>query len=62
MFGELEGDVTAIVIAHRLSTVRKVDLLVYLHEGRVISTGTFTQVVADVPEFARQAALMGLEN
>lgn len=62
MIEELEGTVTTIVIAHRLSTVRQVDLLVYLDRGRIAAAGTFDEVVAAVPSFSRQANLMGLRS
>lgn len=57
----LEGEVTTVIIAHRLSTVRDVDQLVYLDSGRVISAGSFEEVRAQVPALRRQADLMGLE-
>ena len=60
MIDELEGSVTSIIVAHRLSTVRNVDILVYLDKGRVLATGTFGEVRAAVPALDRQAALMGL--
>lgn len=57
---ELGGQVTTVVIAHRLSTVRHVDHMVYLEDGRILAQGTFEQVRQSVPGFARQASLMGL--
>lgn len=57
---ELEGKVTTLIIAHRLSTVRSVDLLVYLESGRVAAMGRFEEVLERVPAFARQSRLMGL--
>ncbi|CAN2171047.1 MdlB ABC-type multidrug transport system, ATPase and permease components [Candidatus Nanopelagicaceae bacterium] len=56
----LKGDVTVVMIAHRLSSVRNADKVIYLHEGRIESIGTFDQVRASVPDFDRQASLMGL--
>jgi ABC-type multidrug transport system fused ATPase/permease subunit len=56
----LKGDVTVVIIAHRLSSVRDADKVVYMHEGRVGSIGTFDQVRSAVPDFDRQASLMGL--
>ena len=56
----MKGDVTIIMIAHRLSTVRECDLVVYISEGRIINSGTFEQLKKLVPEFERQAELMGL--
>lgn len=60
MVDGLEGSVTTVIIAHRLSTVRDVDQLVYLEKGRVVAIGSFDSVVARNPAFARQASLMGL--
>ncbi len=56
----LEGDVTTVTVAHRLSTVRRADLLVYLRDGVVAAVGTFAEVREQVPDFDRQASLMGL--
>ena len=57
----LKGDMTILVIAHRLSTVRNSDLIVYLNEGKIEAMGKFDQVKQLVPNFARQAELMGLD-
>lgn len=51
---------TLIVIAHRLSTVRHVDHVVFMRNGRIESIGTFDQVRAAVKDFDDQARLMGL--
>ena len=56
----LAGDVTLIVIAHRLATVRHCDQVIHLSGGRITGRGTFEQVRAQVPEFNRQAELLGL--
>ena len=55
------GDsVTTVTIAHRLSTVRNCDLLVYLEEGRVAALGSFQDLRDQSPAFERQATLAGL--
>jgi ABC-type multidrug transport system fused ATPase/permease subunit len=56
----LKGKVTLILIAHRLSTVMKADQIVYLEAGRIRAQGTFAEVRAAVPDFDKQAHLMGL--
>ncbi len=56
----LRGSTTVVLIAHRLSTVRDADKVVYMADGRLIASGTFDEVRAQVPDFDRQAILMGL--
>ncbi len=56
----LRGSTTVVMIAHRLSTVRNSDMVVYLSDGNVMATGNFEEVRRVVPDFDRQARLMGL--
>ena len=56
----LRGSTTVVMIAHRLSTVRHADIVVYMSKGKIIATGTFEKVRKMVPDFDRQARLMGL--
>jgi ABC-type multidrug transport system fused ATPase/permease subunit len=56
----LAGDVTLIIIAHRLATVRHCDHVIYLADGRITGSGTFSEVRTQVPDFDRQAELLGL--
>jgi ATP-binding cassette, subfamily B, bacterial PglK len=60
MLNELESEVTTVTVAHRLATVRRADLLIYLKEGHSIAQGTFEEVRAIAPDFDRQAVLLGL--
>lgn len=53
----LHGEMTIIIVAHRLSTVRDADTLVFLSGGRVRGEGSFSAVRAAVPEFARMVEL-----
>jgi ABC-type multidrug transport system fused ATPase/permease subunit len=57
---ELKGTVTIVLIAHRLSTVRNADQVIYMESGEILARGTFDEVRAKVPDFDKQAKLMGL--
>lgn len=58
--GRLEGEVTVIVVAHRLSTIKNSDCIFFLREGELVGSGTFEELVAQFPDFAEQAQLSGL--
>jgi ABC-type multidrug transport system fused ATPase/permease subunit len=57
---DMRGEITVILIAHRLSTVKNADKVVYLEGGKIVSVGTFEEVRKNVPNFEKQASLMGL--
>ena len=56
----VKGKVTVVLIAHRLSTVRNADLVMYLENGHPQIIDTFEEVRKRVPNFDTQARLMGL--
>jgi ABC-type multidrug transport system fused ATPase/permease subunit len=56
----LKGLSTVIIIAHRLSTVKNADRIIYLDKGRIISVGTFSEIRTQISDFDQQAKLMGL--
>lgn len=56
----MRGDVTIVMIAHRLSTVRAADRVIYLDNGMILASGKFDEVRNLVPDFDHQAQLMGL--
>jgi subfamily B ATP-binding cassette protein MsbA len=51
---ELMKNRTSIVIAHRLSTIQNADVIVVLDEGRIIETGTHTQLMEKTDGFYRK--------
>lgn len=56
----LKGKTTIIMIAHRLSFVRNADQVIFMNNGIIESIGTFEEVRKEVPNFDKQANLMGL--
>jgi ATP-binding cassette subfamily C protein len=58
----LRGHMTIVLIAHRLSTVKNADKIIYLDDGRVIAEGTFAELQKKVPDFKNAVKLMGLED
>ena len=50
----LRGDVTAIIVAHRLSTVQHADHVFYLENGRLIGSDTFQALADTLPQFRQQ--------
>lgn len=56
----LKGRTTIIMIAHRLSTVRNADTVIYIDRGQIKCIGSFEEVRESVKDFDRQANLMGL--
>jgi ABC-type multidrug transport system fused ATPase/permease subunit len=47
----LRKDLTVLLIAHRLNTVRRCDIIVQLEHGRVVTQGTYEQLLECSPSF-----------
>lgn len=58
----LQGEVTLISVAHRLSTIKDYDCICYLNAGRIEAHGRFADVARTLPAFAEQVRLAGLEG
>jgi len=43
---ELHEELTVLIIAHRLTTLRNCDMIVELENGRIVRQGTYDDVVA----------------
>jgi len=56
----LKGKVTVLLIAHRLSSVRNADKIIFMSQGEIKAFGSFDEVRKQAPDFDKQANLMGL--
>ena len=53
---QLRGAHTVILIAHRLSTVRRCDQIFFLDGGRLVAQGTYDELLASTPAFRAMAS------
>jgi ABC-type multidrug transport system fused ATPase/permease subunit len=56
----LRGEITVIVIAHRLSSIMNADEIIYIESGKILASGDFDQLRKLVPDFDMHARLMGI--
>lgn len=59
---ELVGEVTVIVIAHRLSTVQHSDVVYLMEDGKITASGTFAELRRTVPMIAEYVKLMSFDE
>lgn len=59
---ELRGGISIIMIAHRLSTLKHVDKIYVLDEGRVIESGTLQDLISSNGMFSKLWALQFSKN
>ncbi len=58
----LEGDVTIIIVAHRITTIKNIDKIFFLSENRIIGSGNYNSLQKTVPEFANWVDSLGSQK
>ena len=53
---------TTILIAHRISTIEKMDKILFLDDGCLVAAGTHEELYADCPEYRKMVDLQKLEE
>jgi ATP-binding cassette subfamily B protein len=54
----LDRELTILLIAHRLSTVRRCDTIVEIGEGRVMAQGTFGDLLESSASFKKMVRMI----
>ena len=52
---EFSGKKTIVMIAHRLKTVQKCDIIYLMNQGKIVDSGTYNELVIKNPEFRKMA-------
>ena len=47
----LKKDITVIIIAHRLDTVKNCDIIFKIEKGKLVSKGTFKELIKNNKDF-----------
>ena len=58
----ISSDCSVIIIAHRLSTVKNADYVIYFEEGKILGIDTFAQLRKTLPQFERQIQLGTIDS
>lgn len=53
----LKGEYTLLIVAHRLSTIRNIDHIVYMNNGKIESEGNFLELAEKHPRFKKMVEL-----
>ncbi len=53
---------TTILIAHRVSTVEKLDKIIFVDDGKILAVGSHDQLIESSPEYRRTAQLQKLDE
>jgi ABC-type multidrug transport system fused ATPase/permease subunit len=58
----LTDDMTVVLIAHRLSSIKNAHVIYYMNNGLIKGSGRFDELRSKLPEFAEQVRLMNLDK
>lgn len=61
-FLALAGEVTIVLIAHRLASIKNADIIYFMESGQIKGEGNFVQLQRTLPAFAEQVRLMDLSQ
>ena len=53
----LAGKITIVIIAHRISTIKNADNILYLNGGEIQAMGSFDYIKSEIPNFDRESEI-----
>jgi ATP-binding cassette, subfamily B, bacterial PglK len=59
---EMRGKVTVVLIAHRLNTIQRSDVVFLIEDGRITASGTFPELLKNNATVQKLAALMSIDS
>jgi ABC-type bacteriocin/lantibiotic exporter with double-glycine peptidase domain len=59
---QMRGKVTVILIAHRLNTIQRSDIVFFIEDGKVVDSGTFKALTKSNKKVSRLARLMSIKE
>ena len=62
LIDSLKGSVTVFTVAHRISTVKNADQIIYVNRGTIMGLGTYSQLRESLPDFENQVKLSSLDD
>jgi subfamily B ATP-binding cassette protein MsbA len=57
----LQGSVTIIIIAHRITTIKNVNKIFFMDEGKVIGPSNYDSLQNLIPEFSNWVKMINTE-
>lgn len=58
----IKGKSTIIIVAHRLSTIKNVDKIFFMDEGKIVDTGSFEELIKNNEKFKTMYNAESIEN
>lgn len=62
LLGSARDGMTTIMVAHRVSTIKNMDKIIYMEDGRIVATGTHDELLEISPEYNKMVKLQELED
>jgi len=58
----MKGQHTIVIVAHRLSTIRNVDTIYFLEDGKISASGTFDELFENNEQFRNMFLIENISN